>query len=94
MKDNSVILCITDTHFPYCHPDTHKFLKALKLRFKPTRIVHIGDELDNSAISFHEQDIDALSYNEEFNKGKRLLEGVCDMFPEIDFIESNHGSLA
>jgi len=95
IHDNSIILCISDTHFPYCHVDAHRFLKAIRNRFKPTRVIHLGDELDNSAISFHEKDPDMLSENEEFRQGKNYLHGLVELFPNgIDFIESNHGSLA
>lgn len=93
--DNRIVLCIGDTHLPYQHPDLLKFLRALKYRFKPTRVIHLGDELDNSALSFHETDPEGLGANEEFSQSKRYFHGMIDVFPEgIDFIESNHGSLA
>lgn len=31
-------------HIPYHHPDTIKFLKAVKKKYKPTRVVNLGDE--------------------------------------------------
>ena len=28
------IMCISDTHYPYAHPDHLDFLKALKVKYK------------------------------------------------------------
>lgn len=94
-KDNRIILCFGDNHFPDAHPDILKFIRALKYRFNPTRVIHLGDEINNNALSFHEKSMDEPSYPEEFKAAKRQLQGLCEIFPEgIDFIESNHGSLA
>ena len=41
---NKRILIISDTHCPYHHPDLIPFLKSLKKKYKPDRIIHIGDE--------------------------------------------------
>ena len=52
------ILVISDMHMPYHHPDSFAFLKAVKKSFDPTRIINIGDEVDNHGISFHDSDPD------------------------------------
>ena len=48
------ILCISDQHAPYHHPDTLYFLAALKKEYKPDCVVNMGDELDWHSISFHD----------------------------------------
>lgn len=44
--DNSRILFISDMHIPYHHVDTIAFLKHLKAKYKPTRVICLGDEVD------------------------------------------------
>jgi len=51
--DNSRILFISDMHVPYHHPNTVPFLKMLKDRYSPTRIICLGDEVDKHGLSFH-----------------------------------------
>ena len=43
-EDNSRILLISDMHIPYHHPDTLAFLEHLKQKYKPTRVISMGDE--------------------------------------------------
>ena len=59
------ILIISDTHIPYHHKDLFPFLKAIKKLYKPTKIVHIGDEVDKHALSFHDSDPDLPSAGDE-----------------------------
>ena len=59
------ILIISDTHIPYHHPDLIPFLKAVKKEYKPDKIVHIGDEIDKHAMSFHDSDPDLPSAGDE-----------------------------
>lgn len=92
-KTNRRVLVIPDMHMPYCHPDTWRFLAALKRKFKPDRIVCLGDEVDGHAISFHESDPDLDSAGPELQKAKNLLKKIYELFPNCDVLESNHGSL-
>jgi predicted phosphodiesterase len=61
MAKNNRILVISDQHMPFQHPDMFDFLSAIKKRYKPTRIVNIGDEIDNHDLSFHDSDKDLPS---------------------------------
>lgn len=92
-KKNQRILVISDTHFPYAHPQCIKFLSAIRDKYKPDRVVHIGDEIDLHSISYHETDPSLLSPAEEFRQAIKQLETLYKMFPNVDVIESNHGSL-
>ena len=93
IRRNKTILVISDTHFPYQHPDTIQFLKALKSEYKFDRVIHIGDEIDGHAISFHNHDPDLISPSDEFQLSVERLQPLYELFPKVDVIESNHGSL-
>lgn len=90
---NAAILIISDTHFPFHHPDTFPFLSAIKRKYKPDRIVHIGDEADNHAMSYHDSDPDLYSPGDELRAARVYIKKLHKMFPEVDLLESNHGSL-
>lgn len=92
-KDNSRVLIISDMHIPYHHPGMLPFLAGLKLRYNPTRIISIGDELDKHAMSFHDSDPDLPSAGDELRKSLPIIKEVERMFPEMDILDSNHGSM-
>lgn len=92
-EDNSRILCISDTHAPYTHPDTIKFLKAVNKKYKPTRVIHLGDETDKHALSFHDSDSELFSAGQELEESKKWLRDLYKLFPIMDIMESNHGSM-
>jgi hypothetical protein len=90
---NSRVLVIGDLHIPYHHPDTMAFLSAIKKKFKPDRVIQIGDEVDYHAISFHGADPNLMSPSDELESAIKKLQPLYKMFPQVDLIESNHGSL-
>ena len=91
--DNSRILFISDMHIPYHHPNTIPFLKMLKDRYNPTRIISLGDECDKHALSFHDSDPDLMSAGDELKAALPVIAELHDLFPRMDIIDSNHGSL-
>jgi len=91
--DNSRILFISDMHLPYGHPNTLPFLKMLKERYEPTRVICLGDELDHSGLSFHDSDPDLFSAGHELEKALPIIKELEGMFPKMDLIDSNHGSM-
>lgn len=90
------VLIIPDTHNPFQHKDTIKFLSAIKQKYlkKDSLIVHLGDEIDGHNISFHDTDpnipFSPSSELEEAIKGIKELE---ELFPKVFLCTSNHGSL-
>lgn len=92
-EDNSRILFISDMHIPYHHVDTIAFLKHLKAKYNPTRVICLGDELDKHALSYHDSDPDLPSAGDELKKSLPVIQELFKIFPTIDIIESNHGSL-
>lgn len=92
-KNNTRVLLISDMHIPYHHPDTIKFLQYLKDKYKPTRVICLGDELDKHSLSYHDSDPDLPSAGDELRAALPVVAEVHNLFPVMDIIESNHGSL-
>lgn len=92
-KNNEKVLFISDMHLPYQHKNLFEFLGMLKKRYKPTRVICLGDELDKHALSFHDSDPDLDSAGPELEKALPLIQRLHTMFPEMDIIDSNHGSM-
>lgn len=92
-KTYNSILVISDMHHPYSHPDTTTFLSALKNKYKFDKVVCIGDEVDFHALSFHDSDPDLPSAGDELSRAIRALSPIYKMFPKMDIVESNHGSM-
>lgn len=91
--NNSRVLVISDMHIPYHHQDTLLFLEYLKDKYQPTRVICIGDELDKAALSYHESDPDLPSAGDELSKSLPIIAQLKELFPVMDILESNHGSL-
>lgn len=92
-EDNSRILLISDMHIPYHHKDTVAFLQHLKEKYNPTRIICLGDEVDGHGLSYHESDPDLPSAGDELARALPVIAEVHKMFPVMDILDSNHGSL-
>lgn len=90
---NDMILVISDLHLPYQHKDTIRYLKAIKDKYSPTRIILTGDEIDHHAMSFHDSDPDLFSPGHELEKAIEYLEELYDIFPTATIMDSNHGSM-
>lgn len=92
-KRNSSILVISDLHIPFGHKDTVAFLTEIKKVYKPDKIVCIGDEVDKHAMSFHDSDPDLPSAGDELEESIEGLQPIYKLFPEVDLVDSNHGSM-
>jgi len=87
------ILVISDQHIPHHHTDMMDFLSAIKKKYKPTRILNIGDEIDGHAISYHSPNPDLASAGDELRKAVEVIHELEELFPKMDLVHSNHGSL-
>lgn len=87
------VLLIGDSHIPYEHKDYLKFCKAVSQKYQCKIYVHVGDEVDNHAISFHDTDPELLSPGAELEKAIVRLGGWEEAFPGMTLLTSNHGSL-
>jgi hypothetical protein len=93
IEDNSRILFISDMHIPYHHKNTVPFLKMLKEKYNPTRVICLGDELDKHGLSFHDSDPDLMSAGDELRAALPTIAELYEIFPVMDLIDSNHGSM-
>jgi hypothetical protein len=87
------VLTIGDIHSPYHHKDVLRFLEAIKEQYNPDRVVNLGDEADNHAISFHQSDPSLFSATKELIETQKFLRKLEGIFPEMLIVKSNHGSL-
>lgn len=96
MKKKTVskrVLVISDMHHPYSHPDTLAFLKYLNKKYNFDKVICIGDEVDFHALSFHDSDPDLDSSGTELKQAIKALNPLYKLFPKVDIVESNHGSM-
>lgn len=91
---NKRVLVISDLHIPYHHEDAFRFLKAVRDFYEPTRTINVGDEADYHDISFHGSDPDLMSAGDELIATQKYCKKLQKIFPEMDLVHSNHGSLA
>jgi predicted phosphodiesterase len=93
MKNRNSILVIGDTHEPFCRPDYLNFCVEIFDRCKCKTVVHIGDLVDNHAISYHEHDPDGRSPADEMAEADRRLKRWFDAFPQVYLCLGNHDRL-
>lgn len=86
------VLVIPDIHFPAHHPDVFRFLKAIKTKYKPTKIVCLGDEIDAAALGEWDKDPDQPGAKDELDAAIKLLKVLYKMFPLVKVCTSNHTS--
>lgn len=91
--ENQRILLISDMHIPYNHRDLLPFLTYLNAKYKPTRVICLGDECDLHALSYHDSSPDLSSAGDELTKALPIIAEIHKLFPIMDILESNHGSL-
>lgn len=85
------VLAIPDIHSPFMHPDAVEFLTEAKSRLKPTRVVCLGDEVDQHALSQYEPDPDGYSAGHELLASIDKLKPIYELFPDVRVCTSNHG---
>lgn len=89
-QNKNTVLVIPDMHHPFAHPDTVAFLKAVKERYKPNKVVCLGDEVDMHAMSFHTHDPDGYGPGKEHERALEALQPIYKMFPKVMVCISNH----
>lgn len=92
-KKSQCDLFIPDLHIPFHHRHAFKFLEAVKKKYKPKRIFCTGDEIDGHAISMHDHSPDLHSPARELEMCISALKVLYRIFPVVDLVDSNHGSL-
>lgn len=75
------------------HPGYLDFCLRVQERFGCTDVIHIGDEVDNHAISYHEHDPDGMSAGGEAERALEELRKWYQAFPTVKVLVGNHGAL-
>ena len=90
---------IGDTHCPFNLKETKEHYSYLQFcyetfnRFGCTEIIHIGDEVDNCAISFHQKETDSMNAESEAEKAQAEMNLFYDTFPNVKVCVGNHSAL-
>jgi hypothetical protein len=92
-KQKGNILVIGDTHIPYEHKGYLSFCKLVAKKYNCTRFIHIGDEVDMHASSYHEADPNLLGANEEAEVSVKRLKKWYKAFPEMLVCIGNHSAI-
>lgn len=89
----SRVLVIGDLHAPFVHKRYLRHCINIGNKYKCNKVVLIGDEADNHAISYHEKNPNGHSPGSELARAKRVLQAWFKAFPVASVCISNHGSL-
>ena len=78
---NKSILCLSDTHFPYEHPQYFSWIKKVKDHIKCDTVIHVGDLVDFHSISqwLHSAELPNIKY--EIEDAKRRIKKLRKIFP-------------
>lgn len=87
------VLIIGDTHIPFEKKKYLEFCKSVQKLYKCRHVVHIGDLVDNHAISFHDTDPDGLAGGKEAEIARKRLRAWIKAFPTLKICEGNHDRL-
>src|SRR5665647_809333 len=94
IEKQEVVGVISDTHFPFVHPNYIHFLEDTFNKHKVTRIVHIGDLCDFHAISRHQTETTAVDAVTEYNLARAQIDLYTRAFPKVDLTLGNHCTIA
>lgn len=87
------VLVVGDTHLPFIKKGYLDFCLEIKHRCKCDTVVHIGDLVDNHAISYHETDPNGWSPADEMSEVDKYLKDWFKAFPKLSLCRGNHDSL-
>ena len=92
MKNNNVLV-FSCTHLPFEHGYFLDFLKEQQRKYKCTKIVHLGDLVDNHSISYHEHDPNGWNPAQEMEATDKHLKHWFKAFPKLYLCRGNHDNL-
>ena len=87
------VLVIGYTHIPFEKKGYLEFCKRIYKECNCTEVVHIGDLVDNHAISYHEVCPDGYSPKHEMEKADVILKKWFKAFPNVKLCRGNHDIL-
>lgn len=84
------ILVIPDLHIPFEHKHALSFCKRIYKDLNCSEVIHIGDLVDNHAISYHEHDPNGLSPEQEIKLSLKKCKDWYKAFPQVKLCRGNH----
>ena len=92
-NDTTCVGVIGDTHFPFTHPRYKDFCRDTFAEHNVGKVVHIGDIVDNHAISRHKTEPIADGVITEYEKAKAMVEDWAGVFPKMTIVLGNHDNI-
>jgi len=92
-ENNKTIMLWGDSHIPYHHADYFEFLDTIKSKYRPTRVICMGDLVDNHAISYHESSPELRSAGDELEESIEYIQQLTGIFPKMEILQGNHDKL-
>jgi predicted phosphodiesterase len=86
----SRLLIIGDTHLPYTRRHYLRFCKDLYKEYKCDSVLHIGDVVDSSAISFHIKNPEMPNAKLEYERTYEAVKNWHGAFPKAKVCIGNH----
>ena len=93
-EKGDIVLVIGDIHEPFCKDGYLEFCIETYKKYKCTRVVFIGDIIDNHYSSFHNSDPDGFSAGEELERALYKISKWAKAFPIANVLIGNHDRLA
>lgn len=69
------------------------FLKRVHKKYKCTKVVHVGDLVDNAAINYHEKTTSLKNAESEFTEAFKQVQKIYEAFPNTYWCIGNHDAL-
>lgn len=81
---------ISDTHAPFVVSNALNFLQHVYDTYNIKNVLHIGDIVDEYALSFYDKEPEADSIVTEHSKAKSFVSQLGKMFPNMHGVLGNH----
>ena len=93
MPSKKRVLVIGDTHCPAMVDGYVDFLRDVHKRWNCNKVVHIGDIVDNAALSFHLKKPQLKDPLQEYEKAMKQVKQLTKAFPSAELLIGNHDAL-
>lgn len=94
-EEQTVTLFFTDTHYPHLHGGNGhlEFLRDVAEKWGANRFICGGDLMDFHRASRFLSEVSSLNVEEEYKLALSQVEELCEVFPDVTLLESNHDSI-
>lgn len=91
--DPDNVLVIGDPHEPFTKEGYLEFCRKIQEEYDCGTVIHIGDAVDNHAVSYYEKDPEGMSAGDEFNLAIERMKRWYYTFPNVKVCIGNHDAL-